>query len=220
MTLLGSMLWEAGEADMALAWLRPAAEAGEPDAAFYLGMILDDRGDIEESGAWLERAATSGAAHAMGRYAIYLHEQGDAEGAREWGSRAHDAGDPYIGVLLAEWEGQRDPPAIPVSPIGFEDRDSDKDKDSKEIRWTQLQHTCGCVTDWGWDPAHADPLSFIRWCMCTVDDVCPWHAIDPARLISSPRQPLMVGDPAAGPAFYARGQPATMPAWDEPLRQT
>lgn len=204
MTLLGSMLWEAGEADTALTWLRPAAEAGEPDAAFYLGLILDDRGDVEESGAWMERAAASGAAHAMGRYAIYLHEQGDAGGAREWGSKARDAGDPYIGVLLAEWEGQRVPPAIPVSPIDLENGDSDKDADSEQISWTPLEHSCRCVTDWGWDATHADPLNFIRWCMNAVDNVCPWHAIDPTRLISSPRQPLMVGDPTAGPAFYAR----------------
>ena len=60
------------------------------------------------------------------------------------------------------------------------------------------------MADWGWDAAHADPLNFIRWCMGAVDDVCPWHAIDPAGSISSPRNPLLVGDPGAGPAFYAR----------------
>ena len=79
-------------------------------------MILDDRGDVE-AGAWLERAATSGAALAMGRYAIYLHDHGDADGAREWGTRARDAGDPLVGVLVAQREGQRVPRAIPVSPI-------------------------------------------------------------------------------------------------------
>jgi TPR repeat protein len=203
MMMLGSTLWEAGEADPALTWFRAAVEAGEPNAAFYLGMILDDRGDVE-AGVWLERAATSGAALAMGRYAIYLHDHGDVGGAREWGSRARDAGDPLVGVLLAQREGQHIPPAIPVSPVDLNQADDSKDADAGQISWTPLRHTCDCVADWGWDAAHADPLNFIRWCMSAVDDVCPWHAIDPAGTISAPQTPLMIGDPGAGPAFYAR----------------
>ena len=187
------------EFGQAAAWLRQAAEADDPEAMFYLGLILDDQGHVAESGTWLERAARAGAAPAMGRYALYLAEQGDHEAAREWGTKARDAGDPYIETLLAAWDGtqaSQDPPAA----VG----DLYDETDPDQIAWTPLAHACGCVTDWGWDAAHADPVAFINWCAALIDNPCPWHASDPAQPGDLPRSPLIVGHPDGGPAFYAR----------------
>jgi TPR repeat protein len=195
MTMLGSMLWESRELGQAQAWLRPTAEAGDPEAMFYLGMILDLEGRETESGRWLERAARSGAAPAMGRYAVFLAEQGDHEGAREWGAKARDAGDPYIETLLAAWDDTRGPP-VPQAVSG----ELHEDTDSDQIAWTPLAHVCGCVTDWGWDAAHADPLAFINWCAAIIDNPCPWHASSSAQ----PDYLVMAGHPAGGPAFHVR----------------
>lgn len=195
MTVLGSMLWESRELGQAQAWLRPAAEAGEPEAMFYLGMILDLQGHETESGTWLERAARSGAAPAMGRYAVFLAEQGDHEGAREWGAKARDAGDPYIETLLGAWDDTLAPPAAPEA-LGH----LYEETDPGQIAWTPLAHTCGCVTDWGWDAARADPFAFINWCAAIIDHPCPWHASDPAQ----PDDLVIAAHSDGGPAFYAR----------------
>jgi TPR repeat protein len=194
MIVLGSLLFEARELDQAQAWLRPAAEAGEPEAMFYLGMILDLQGHVPESGTWLERAARSGAAPAMGRYAIFLAERGDHEGAREWGAKARDAGDPLIETLLAAWE-KLDPSASEAATDAF-----DEGSTPGQIAWTPLAHACGCVTDWGWDAAHADPLAFINWFAAIIDTPCLWHASDPAP----PDDLVMAGHPDGKSAFYAR----------------
>jgi len=195
MTVLGSMLWESRELGPAQAWLRPAAEAGDPEAMLYLGMILDLQGYETESGTWLERAARSGAAPAMGRYAVFLAEQGDHEGAREWGAKARDAGDPLIETLLTAWE-TLDPSAPPQAATDI----FDEETGPGQIAWTPLAHACGCVTDWGWDDAHAHPFAFIDWCAAIIDNPCPWHASDPA-----PSDDLIiVGHADGGPAFYAR----------------
>jgi hypothetical protein len=61
-------------------------------------------------------------------------------------------------------------------------------------------HACGCVTDWGWDAAHADPFAFINWCATIIDNPCPWHAGGPAQ----PDDLIMAGHPDGGVAFYAR----------------
>jgi TPR repeat protein len=195
MTVLGSMLWESRELGQAQAWLRPAAEAGEPEAMFYLGMILDLQGHETESGVWLQRAARSGAAPAMGRYSIFLAEQGDHEGAREWGAKARDAGDPYIETLLAAWGDTLAPPASQEASGHLHE-----ETDPGQIAWTPLAHACGCVTDWGWDAAHADPFAFINWCAAIIDNPCPWHASSPAQ----PDDLVMAGHPDGGLAFYAR----------------
>jgi hypothetical protein len=166
---------------------------------FYLGLILDLQGHDTEAGTWLERAARSGAAPAMGRYALFLAEQGDHEGAREWGAKAHDAGDPYIETLLAVWDDTQDPPTPPAA-LG----DLHEETDPDQIAWTPLVHACGCVTDWGWDTAHADPAAFINWCAAIIDNPCPWHASDPAQAGDFPRPPVIAGHPDGGPVFYAR----------------
>jgi len=195
MTVLGSMLWESRELAQAQGWLRPAAEAGEPEAMFYLGMILDVQGREAESGTWLERAARSGTAPAMGRYAVFLAEQGNHEGAREWGAKARDAGDPYIETLLAAWGDTLAPPAAQEASDHLHE-----ETDPGQIAWTPLAHACGCVTDWGWDAASADPFAFINWCAAIIDNPCPWHVSDPGQ----PDDLVMVGHPDGGPGFYAR----------------
>jgi len=78
-TLLGEMYWNgigvARSESMALAWLQRAADAGEPRAAFEVGMILTTSrpgvpADLVRAAAGFERAARAG--DAMGQYLYAL----------------------------------------------------------------------------------------------------------------------------------------------------
>jgi len=196
-TALGALVWNEGEHELALTWLRPAAEAGEPEAMFYVAMALDELEETGEAGTWFRKAALAGHPMAMGRYAIYLREQGEDGQALEWLAKAREAGDPLVDLCFAAANEESSPPPLRVIPLDPGDL-------SDAISWTPMAHTCECVTDWGWDSEHADPLRFIAWCSGVVTEECPWHA---AGRSHEGRTPLLVQILPHGPAFYAR--PAT-----------
>jgi hypothetical protein len=97
-------------------------------------------------------------------------------------------------MFLAATSGAGSPPVPRVIPLDPGDL-------SEAISWTPMAHTCGCVTDWGWDPGHADPLSFMVWCSVVVTEECPWHA---ARRPHEDRTPILVQSLPHDAAFYAQ----------------
>lgn len=115
------------------------------------------------------------------------------------GRQSTRSGDPYIGRLLAKWDDMQDPQS-PPAVLG----DLYEEVDLDQIAWTPLAHACGCVTDWGWDAAHADPIAFINWCSAIIDNPCPWHVSDLAPLDDRPRSSILVSHLDGGPSFYAR----------------
>jgi hypothetical protein len=194
---LGDLVWNEGEHELALTWLRPAAEAGETQAMLYVAITLDEQEETDEAGTWFRKAALAGHPLAPGRYAIYLHEHGDTGQALEWLAKAREAGDPLADMYFAAVSGTGSQPEVHVRPLDPGDLND-------AISWTPMAHTCGCVADWGWDAEHADPLSFMQWCSGMVTVGCPWHAVN--RLEDRP--PLLVRSSPHGPAFYARAASA------------
>ncbi|MDQ1537158.1 MAG: rRNA (uridine2552-2-O)-methyltransferase [Actinomycetota bacterium] len=74
-----------------------------------------------------------------------------------------------------------------------------------EIHLTPLEHGCGCVIDWGWEPSTSDPGSFIAWCSTVVNSNCPWHGAASGLAIDTPPDATIhMADPGTGLGCYAR----------------
>lgn len=46
------------------------------------------------------------------------------------------------------------------------------------LHWTPLQHSCGCVTEWGWDSSTLPPPAFVEWCLSVQGSPCTWHGAE------------------------------------------
>ena len=83
---------------------RKAAEAGDSEAMFTLGVLLDDRGESGQAETWWRRAAEAGHSGAMFNLGVLLDDRGESGEAETWFRRAAEAGDSgamnNLGVLL------------------------------------------------------------------------------------------------------------------------
>ncbi|TVR45880.1 MAG: sel1 repeat family protein [Puniceicoccaceae bacterium] len=99
---LGLLLMDEGESDQGLGWLRRAAEAGHPEAAWQAGQHLLAReagtDDLREAFPYIRTAADSGVAGAMAWLGIGYGEGGllppDSSRSEEWLNRAAAQGHP------------------------------------------------------------------------------------------------------------------------------
>ncbi|WP_336047738.1 hypothetical protein [Streptomyces sp. CA2R101] len=83
--------------------------------------------------------------------------------------------------------------------------DTDREPATPEVHWTPLRQECGCVIDWGWDPASVPPDTFLYWCGHVVDLRCPWHGGAEGKPLGIPDGvPVALRDPDTGVALYAR----------------
>ncbi|MFE1416011.1 serine/threonine-protein kinase [Streptomyces sp. NPDC058746] len=71
---------------------RRAAEAGDPDAMFGLGVLLEDADRFDEAETWYQRAADTGHADAMNNLGALLQNTGRTAEAERWYRQASDAG--------------------------------------------------------------------------------------------------------------------------------
>jgi TPR repeat protein len=72
--------------------LRHAAEAGDNEAAFRLGLLLMRQGESTEAESWFRKAAEAGDVEATNNVGLILMRRGDAEEAEPWLRRAAEAG--------------------------------------------------------------------------------------------------------------------------------
>jgi TPR repeat protein len=103
---VGVAAYEANEHQVAEQAWHIAADAGDHDAEFNLGLLLDKLGRLEEAERYYRRAADAGDHHAEINLGVLLHQRGDLEEAERWYRRAADAGihkaQDSLGVLLYE----------------------------------------------------------------------------------------------------------------------
>jgi TPR repeat protein len=99
-----------------LTYMRSAADAGNPDGQYQLGLHLAARGkaqNLVESFDWLSRAATQGHVGAMLAVASQLIEgrgvRADRAAALRWLERAAKTADPVANYLLGEARLRADP---------------------------------------------------------------------------------------------------------------
>jgi TPR repeat protein len=69
-----------------------AADAGDLDAAFNLGVLLEEAGRVEEAEQMCRRAADAGDMQAAFNLGVLLEEAGRGEEAEQMYRRAADAG--------------------------------------------------------------------------------------------------------------------------------
>ena len=88
-----------------------AADDGDSEAMFFLGVLLAGRGDSGAAETWYRRAAQAGDSDAMVNLGVLLAGRGDSGAAETWYRRAAQAGDSdamvNLGVLL-ERRGELD----------------------------------------------------------------------------------------------------------------
>ena len=72
--------------------LEAAAEAGDAQAMYDLGLILEERGDLQESGKWMSRASGAGLARATFHVARFLFENDREALSEEWFEKAIQQG--------------------------------------------------------------------------------------------------------------------------------
>ena len=114
------------------AWLRKAADTGDPDAMYGLGVALDDgwldelmgyEEAIEEGGLWLRRAAEAGSHEAMTKLARLYLEGGfgeeDTELGLRWARTAAEHSFPVACSALGMFLLGRTPHADGVAPGEF-----------------------------------------------------------------------------------------------------
>jgi TPR repeat protein len=97
---------------LALAWFRNAADQGDADAQYHVGLLLTDGELIDHDPAaaadWHRKAAEQGHAAAMGRLGfLYAKGQGvaaDREQALFWLRKGAAQDDEFAGKQLAELE--------------------------------------------------------------------------------------------------------------------
>ena len=91
----------------AMKYLKPAAEAGDPEAMMLLGKALIGEREADKGMAWLDRSAEAGNAAAMAAIGSH-HESRDPAKARLYYQRAVAAGDETCRVKLARmyWLGK------------------------------------------------------------------------------------------------------------------
>ena len=68
--------------------LKTAAESGDTQAMYDLGLILEQRGELNESAQWMSRASESGLAKASFHVARFLFENGREDLSEEWFEKA------------------------------------------------------------------------------------------------------------------------------------
>lgn len=106
----GLALFEQGRYSAALAELRPAAETGDPDAQYIVGVVLAqgyvDQPDPEAGASWLHRAAEQGHIQAQLELArMYRTGDGVDENLAEmlrWYRRAAEQGDVGAQLFVAD----------------------------------------------------------------------------------------------------------------------
>jgi uncharacterized protein len=89
---IGIAAYQANEHQVAeRAWFT-AADAGDHEAHYHLGVVFHDRGDLEEAERRYKRAAD--ADHRLAEYnlGVVFHDRGDLEEAERWWRRAAAAG--------------------------------------------------------------------------------------------------------------------------------
>ena len=97
---LGHRLLAEGKREQAEPWLRQAGRAGEPTAAFAVGMLIDPRGDLVETDperarealVWFRRAATTGDIYGTTTTGIRLRQHGRSDAALPWLEEGVDRG--------------------------------------------------------------------------------------------------------------------------------
>jgi Trypsin-like peptidase domain/Tetratricopeptide repeat len=106
---LGNLLLAEGKREQAEPWLRQAGLAGEPTAAFAVGMLIDARGDLvktdrdraEEALVWFRRGATGGDVYGTTTMGIRLRQHGRSDAALPWLEEGVERGDPMAAHTLA-----------------------------------------------------------------------------------------------------------------------
>jgi TPR repeat protein len=91
--------------------LRRAAEAGDLEAAFDLGVLLRESGRFDEAAYWWRHVADRGSSDAAWNLGLLLNERGDLIGAERWFRQAAEAGDLEAAVslgLLLQAQGRED----------------------------------------------------------------------------------------------------------------
>jgi TPR repeat protein len=85
---------------------RKAADAGDSNAMYNLGVLLEERSELGEAETWYRRAADAGNSLAMFNFGVLLADRDDLGEAETWYRRAADAGDSdamsNLGLLLKE----------------------------------------------------------------------------------------------------------------------
>lgn len=89
--------------------LRKAAETGDLEAAFDLGLLLKESGRSDEAAHWWRHAANSGSVGAAWNLALLLKERGDLIEAVRWLRYAIEAGDLEAALSLASMVSEVDP---------------------------------------------------------------------------------------------------------------
>jgi tetratricopeptide (TPR) repeat protein len=92
----------AGQHEIAEQATRKAADAGDHDAEYNLGVLLQEQGQGEEAEQWYRKAAGAGHHPAENNLAVLLQEQGQGEEAEQWWRRAAGAGHYAAGHYAAE----------------------------------------------------------------------------------------------------------------------
>ncbi|MEV3856763.1 hypothetical protein AB0J38_20835 [Streptomyces sp. NPDC050095] len=104
---IAGVLHDWGDTDGAELWYRHAAAAGDPLAAYYLGVLLYNKRDHDtEAEELLTRAADAGHAKAATALGLLKERQGDAQAAYARYKEGDEGGDPAapyrIGLLAAD----------------------------------------------------------------------------------------------------------------------
>jgi TPR repeat protein len=189
MVFLAALLMELGDSDVAQYWLERAANAGNVMAGTGLGLRFLDQGELVSAAKWLLKSAKAADVTAMTPLADALSRLGNNGGAKRWLLRAAELGDTEAAAATG-----------PVASTG-----GDPPTGRGGIQWTPLEHTCGCVTDWGWRSDSADPRMFISWCTRMIETDCPSHdrTLDVARVRRGPEL-VAFRDHTTGATFYTR----------------
>jgi hypothetical protein len=117
---LGHRLLAEGKREEAEPWLRQAGRAGEPTAAFAIGMLMDPKGELirtdpegaREALVWFRRAATAGDVYGTTTMGIRLHQHGRSDAALPWLEEGVDrGGDAMAAHTLARIYEERGDPA-------------------------------------------------------------------------------------------------------------
>jgi hypothetical protein len=102
--------------------LEKAAESGDAQAMYDLGLVLEDQDDFRGSAKWMARASGLGMAKASFHVARYLHEHGRENLAESWFEKAIEQGSKearaYDRSQLFDEEGA--PRSNDTSNVGYE----------------------------------------------------------------------------------------------------
>lgn len=74
----------------------------------------------------------------------------------------------------------------------------------EKIDWTPVEHSCGCVVDWGWRSRTIPPPLFIAWFNQLVGVDCPWHGGESGVPVDAPEDAQVEIPDGHGFSFPAR----------------